>query len=169
MGIVIGAVIGLTLAAFGFAGMRNPMRLNLAPLSPSVRGYYQRMVLDTFTRNQLRVLGTVICLFGSSIFTECIGRALRSHGLVAVSGGLWMLMGCIFLGAWTLGLVLFIWQSFRGQTFDWLQAWRLAAQLGPIDVFPAVTPKMRKEARVFTIVFLILAGIAALASLFAGR
>ena len=166
VGTAIGVVIGLGLAVWGFAAMRNPMRLNLNPYSPSAQGYYQRMVLDTSTRNQLRVLGAIVCLFGSGIFTSILGATLKSHWLDAVSDGLWVLMGCIFFGAWGLGLILFVWQFFSGQTFDWLQAWRLGAQLGPIDVFPPVTPKMRREAQVFTIALLMLSCIAVLVSLF---
>lgn len=46
MGTIVGSLIGLALAVFGFAAMRDPMRLNLNPFSPSAKGYYQRMVLD---------------------------------------------------------------------------------------------------------------------------
>jgi hypothetical protein len=47
---MVGSLIGLAVAVFGFAAMRDPMRLNLNPLSPSAKGYYQRMVLDTTMR-----------------------------------------------------------------------------------------------------------------------
>jgi len=104
MGAVIGVAIGLAIAAFGFAAMRDPMRLNLIRFSPSAQGYLQRMVLDTSTRNQLRVLGALICLFGSGIFTASLGAALKSHWLDAISNGLWALMDCVFFGAWGLGL-----------------------------------------------------------------
>ena len=164
MGTIIASVLGLALAVFGFAAMRDPMRLNLNPLSPSSQGYYQRMVLDTSARNQLRVLGALICLFGSGIFTAVLASALKSHWLDAVSGGFWVLMGCIFFGAWGLGVILFVWQLFKGQTFDWFNMWKQAAPLGPIDVFPPMTPRMRREARIFTVAFLTLASVAALAS-----
>ena len=62
MGTIVGSLIGLALAAFGFAAMRDPMRLNLNPFPPSAKGYYQRMVLDTTMRIQLRVLG-VYCAY----------------------------------------------------------------------------------------------------------
>lgn len=165
MGTAIGAVIGLALAAFGFAAMRDPMRLNLNPFSPSAQGYYQRMVLDTSTRNQLRVLSALICLFGSGILTASLAGALKSRALGAVSNGLWALMGCVFFGAWGFGLILFVWQLFRGQAFDWFRAWRLSAQLGPVDVFPPITPKMRREAQIFTVALLMLACVAGLLSL----
>jgi hypothetical protein len=169
MGAAIGAVIGLVLAAFGFAAMRDPMRFNLNPFSPSAQGYYQRMVLDASTRNQLRLLGALICLFGSSIFTSLLAAALKSHWLDAGSTGLWALMGYIFLGTWGLGLLLFLWQLSRGRSFDWFKAWRLSAQLGPINVSPAMTPKMRREAQLFTAALLTLSCIAALLSLHTPR
>ncbi len=165
MGAIIGAIVGLALAAFGFAAMRNPMRFNLLPFSPSAEGYYQRMVLDTSTRNQLRVLGALICLFGSSIFTSSLGAALKIRSLNDVSEGLWLLMGCLFFGAWGAGLIVFVWQLLKGQSFNWFQAWKSAAQFGPIDVSPPVTPKMRREAQVSTVALVILACLAALASL----
>lgn len=165
MGEISGPVLGLAVAAFGFVAMRNPMRFNLNPFSPSSVGYYQRMVLDTSTRNQLRGLGALICLFGSGIFTGTLGAATKSHWLDAASNGLWMLLGCSFLVAWSLGVILFVWQSFRGQTFEWFKAWKTAAQLGPIDVFPPITPQMRREARIFTTVLLALGCASALASI----
>lgn len=65
MGGFIGVLVGLPLAVFGFIVMRNPMRLALlSPLSPGAEGYYQRMVLDTSMRNQLRVLR------GASVFVR---------------------------------------------------------------------------------------------------
>lgn len=165
---IVSLSIGLLLAVFGFAAMRNPMRLNLRPSWPIAEGYYQRLVLDTSTRNQLRVLGALVCLFGSSIFTASVGAALKIRAFDAVSEGLWILMGCIFLCAWATGFILFVWQLFKGQSFDWFQAWKSAAQLGPIDVFPPITPKMRREAQLSTLILLTLACIAALGSLWAG-
>jgi len=58
-----------------------------------------------------------------------------------------------------------VWQLFRGQTFDWFKAWRLSAQRGPVDIFPPITPKMRREAQVFTVALLTLACMAGLLSL----
>ena len=168
MGAIVGLVIGFGLAAFGFAAMRNPMRLNLLPFSSSSVGYYQRLVLDTSARNQLRVLGALVCLFGSSIFAASLGAAFKIQSLNAVSEGLWVLMGCcIFFCAWGIGLIVFVWQLFKGRSLDWLQAWKVGAQLGPIDVFPPITPKMQREARLATLVFLTLACIASVASVWA--
>jgi hypothetical protein len=163
MGGIIGVLIGLPLAVFGFLVMRNPMRLAL--LSPWSEGYCQRLVLDTGMRNQLRVLGALMCLFGAGIFTDLLGVTLKAHFLNDISGGLWVLMGLIFFAAFGFGLIFSIVQLFKGQLFDWFRVWNVSAQFGPIDVFPAVTPKMRREANLFTAILLTLACLAAVASL----
>jgi hypothetical protein len=166
VGTIVGSLIGLVLAAFGFAAMRDPMRLNLNPFSLSAKGYYQRMVLDTTMRIQLRVLGVLVCLFGSSIFTTSLGSALRVSSLNTVSEGLWVLMGLIFFAAWGVGLILAIHQLIKGELFKWWRMWKVSADLGPIDAFPPVTPKMQREARFFTIALLSLALISVIAALF---
>ena len=163
---MVGSLIGLAVAVFGFAAMRDPMRLNLNPFSPSAKGYYQRMVLDTTIRIQLRVLGVLVCLFGSSIFTASLGSALRVSSLNTVSEGLWVLMGLIFFAAWGVGLILAIRQLIKGERSKWRRMWKVTADLGPIDDFPPVTPKMRREARLFTIALLSLALISEIAPLF---
>jgi hypothetical protein len=163
MGGIIGVAVGLPLAVFGFAIMRNPIRLAL--LSPWSEGYYQRMVLDTGMRNQLRVLGVLVCLFGTGITTDTLGVLLKAHFLNSISEGLWVLMGLIFFAAFGFGLILSIVQLFRGQLFDWFRLWKVSAQLGPVDVSPPVTPKMRREANLFTAILLSLASLAAIASL----
>lgn len=165
MGAIVGSLIGLVVAVFGFAAMRDPMRLNLNPFSPSAKGYYQRMVLDTTTRIQLRVLRVLLCLFGSVIFTASVGSARKLRVLSAASDGLMVLMGLIFFGAWGVGLILAIRQLIKGKIFDWWRMWKLSAQLGPIDTFPPVTPRMQKEARFFTIALLSLALISVIAAL----
>jgi hypothetical protein len=159
VGTIVGLLIGLALAVFGFAAMRDPMRLNLNPFSPSAKGYYQRMVLDTTMRIQLRV-------FGSGMFTSFLGSALRVALLNTVSQGLWVLMGSIFFAAWGVGLILAIRQLIKGELFNSWRMWRVSADLGPIDAFPPVTPKMQREARFFTIALLSLALISVVAALF---
>jgi len=163
MGAVVGVLVELPLAVFGFVIMRNPMRFTL--LTPWSEGYYQRMVLDTAMRNQLRVLGVLVCLFGAGIFTDLLSAALKVSFLHTISEGLWVLMGLIFIAAWGFGLVLAIRQLFKGQTFDWFRMWREIIQRGPIDVFPPITPKMKREAKVFTVALLTLVCLAATASL----
>jgi len=163
MGGIIGVLIGLPLAVFGFLVMRNPMRLAL--LSPWSEGYYQRMVLDTGMRNELRVLGILMCLFGAGIFTDLLGAMVKAHFLNAISEGLWVLMGLIFFAAFGFGLILTVVQLFKGQLFDWFRVWKVSVQLGPIDVFPPITPKMQREANLFTAILLTLVCLAATASL----
>ena len=163
MGAVVGVVLRLLVGAFGFFVMRNPMHLALLSWQ---KGYYQRMVLDTTMRNQLRVLGVLVCLFGSSIFAASLGSALKLSLLTAVSEGLWVLMGLIFFAAWGVGLILAIRQLIKGELFDWWRMWKVSAEVGPIDVFPPVTPKMQREARFFTIALSSLAVISVVAALF---
>jgi hypothetical protein len=124
------------------------------------------MVLDTAMRIQLRVLGVLVCLFGASILTALLGSALKASLLSAVSEGLWVLMGLIFFSAWGIGLILAIRQLFRGELFDWWRMLKVSAELGPIDVSPPVTPRMQKEAKLFTVALLSLAVVAAAAALF---
>jgi hypothetical protein len=163
MGAVVGVLLGLLVGTFGFLVMRNAMRLALLSWQ---KAYYQRMVLDTTMRNQFRILGVLVCLFGSSIFVASLGSALRVSSLSAVSEGLWVLMGSIFFAAWGVGLILAIRQLVKGELFNWWRMWKVSAELGPIDIFPPVTPKMQREARCFTIALLSLALISVVAALF---
>lgn len=163
MGGVVGVLVGLPIAVFGFLVMRNPMRL--AVLSPWQEGYYQRMVLDTTMRIQLRVLGALVCPFGTGIATASLGSTLKASSLSAASEGLWVLMGLIFFAAWGVGLILAIRQLFRGELFSWWRMLKVSADLGPIDVFPPVTTRMQKEADLFTIALFSLAMVAAVAAL----
>jgi hypothetical protein len=159
---IFGMLIGFVIATFGFLVMRNPMRLSL--LAPGAEGYYQRLVLDASMRNQLRAFGTLIRLFGTSILTAAAGALFKAQILNAISQGLWVLMGLIFLVCWCAGVVFAIWQVSRGRSVDWFQMWRLSAQLGPVNMFPPVTPTMQKEAMLFTVGFISLVCIAALAA-----
>jgi hypothetical protein len=161
MGGIIGALVGLPIAIFGFLVMRNPMRLSI--FARGEEGYYQRMVLDTSQRNSMRAFGVLICLFGTGIATAALGAAFKVRVLQAMSSRLWALMGLLFAAFWCVGVALGIWQALRKKSLgwsDWFQSRRQAIELGPIDVFPPITPQMRKEALVFTIVLLILICVA---------
>jgi hypothetical protein len=130
MGGFIGAVIGAILATFGFLVMRNPMRL--AMFAPRARGYYQRMVLDTSSRNQLRVLGVLLCTFGLCISTAASGGLLKSRALQSVSDGFLVLLCLVFISAWGAGLILVIVQLVRRRGFgDWFQTWRTSRPRNP--------------------------------------
>jgi hypothetical protein len=158
MGGIIGALIGLPIAVFGFLVMRNPMRLTL--LAPRQKGYYQRMALDPAMRIQLRVLGALLSLFGGCIGTVSLGSVLRISVFYAASDGLVFLMGLVFCAAFAMGVVVMIRQLVRGELLNWWQMWMLSMRSDAIEVFPAVTPRMQKEATVFTIALVVLASIA---------
>jgi len=148
---MIGTLIGAILATFGFLIMRNPMRL--AVLAPGARGYYQRMVLDTSTRNQLRIVGVLACIFGLCIGTAASGAFLKYRPLQSISAGLLILLWVVFLSAWVAGLILGVIHLVQGRGFsEWLQMWRKGAVLGEVNVYPPITPKMQREAILFTII-----------------
>ena len=152
MGSFIGALIGAIVATLGFLVVRNPMRL--AVLAPGARGYYQRMVLDTPSRNSLRLLGALVCTLGLSIGTAALGGLLKSSILQSISDGFLALAWLLFISGWVAGLVLAVVQLIRGRGFsDWFQIWRTSAVLGEVNVYPPVTPKMRREAILSTIIF----------------
>jgi hypothetical protein len=137
MGGFIGAVIGAILATFGFLVMRDPMRL--ATFVPGARGYYQRMVLDTSSRNQLRMLGVLVCIFGLCIGTAGSGGLLKSRALQSISGGFLVLLWLVFVSACVAGLILQIVQLVRGRGFrDSFQMWRTSAVLGEVNVYEAI-------------------------------
>ena len=158
MGSAIGTIVGLVLAAFGFVVMRNPMKLCL--LAPGQEGYYQRAVLDRWQRVSLRLLGVLVSLFGMVILSAALGGGLRLRALRAVSDGLLLEMGLLFVSAWVLGLFLTVVQAIRGELFDWFRIWKQGTLLGPINVYPPITPAMEKESRAFTIGFCLLVSIA---------
>jgi len=85
MGGIVGIVIGVPIAVFGFLVMRNPMRLSI--LAPGEEGYYQRMVLNTSSRNSLRAFGMLICLFGSGISASASGATFKTRALHDISDG----------------------------------------------------------------------------------
>jgi hypothetical protein len=105
-----------------------------------------------------------MCLFGSGIATAGLSATFKAHVLHAMSRNLWALMELLFLVLWCFGVGVAIWQALRGKSLgwsDWFQSRRRAIELGPIDVFPAITPQMRKEARAFTVGFVLLICLAA--------
>jgi hypothetical protein len=157
----------------GFLTMRDPMRFTqLQRLSPSFvqsYSYYQRLVLDKGQRIQLRILGALVSLFGFTVFTASLGGILHSHVLGSVSDGLLALMGLLFCCAWLGGLVYIIVQWIRVESpLKWWRLWRTAAELGPVDVFPPVTPVMQQEKRMFTTAFCALVSVVIVAALVRG-
>lgn len=121
MSAVFGVLVGLVLTTFGYLVMRNPMRIGL--LAPGAEGYYQRLALDTASRNQIRILGAFVCLFGASILATALGTLFKARALDSISTGLWVLMGCLFIGAWGLGVVLAARSFLKGEGLDWFANW----------------------------------------------
>ena len=166
MGGIIGTVVGVAVAIFGFLAMRNPIRLSI--FAPGEEGYYQRMVLSASSRNSLRAFGMLICLFGSGIAASALAARFKTRALKDVSTALWSLMTLAFLALWCFGVGFAIWQALRGKSVgwsEWFQTRKKGIELGPIDVFPPITPRMRREALVFTVGFLVLVLVAAGAAL----
>ena len=165
-GIVIG-IIGLAVGVLGFVVMRDPMKLSL--LAPGQEGYYQRAVLDRWQRISLRILGVLVSLFGMVILSAALSSSLKIHALNNVSNGFLAELGLLFILAWVIGLVVTIVQAIRGQLFDWFRSWRRGILLGPIDVYPPITPAMQKESRAFTIGFCVLVIVAIGCGFVAGK
>ena len=113
MGGIVGAVIGLLVATFGFLVMRNPMRLAL--LAPGQEGYDQRLVLDTSSRNGLRMLERWFCVVGAVIMTAALGGVLKLNFLKSASDRLLILRWLIFAGAFVSGLVQTVKQTIKGE------------------------------------------------------
>jgi hypothetical protein len=155
--IIIG-VVGLIVGGFGFLVMRNPVKLSL--LAPGQEGYYQRMVLDRWHRISLRLLGVLVSLFGMVILSAALSSRLKIHVLNTVSEGFLAELGSLFILAWVLGLIIAAVKTVRGELFDWFRFWKQGILLGPIDVYPPVTPAMRKESRLFMMGFCILVVLA---------
>lgn len=146
-------VIGGGLAAIGFLPMRNPMLL--ARLAPGEEGYYQRQVLDRFARNQMRMLGMIGSYFGLVILAVALKGILRFTVLQSISDGFLILLWLSFTAAFTFGVIYLIVQLIRGRAIgftDWFQMRKRQIELGPIDDYPAVTPRMSKESKVFTMI-----------------
>lgn len=161
MGGLIGSALGLVLGCCGFLAMQNPMRF--AVIAPGAEGYYQRMVLDRWQRIPMRILGSLVSLFGLVIFTAALGRLLKFRPLNAASSGLPVLLWAVFIGAWVFGTVSIVVQLIRRRGLGWadcFETWRRGVQLGPIAVYPPVTSAMQRESRVFTVGFCLLVAAA---------
>ena len=150
-------VIGGGLAAIGFLAMRNPMLL--ARLAPGEEGYYQRQVLDRFARNQMRMLGMIGSYFGLVILTAGLKGILGFQVLQSISDGFLILLWLSFVAAFGFGLIYLVVQLIQGRAIgftEWFQMRKRQTELGPINVYPAVTPRMTKESKVFTVIYCLL-------------
>jgi|SRR5882724_3775393 len=164
MGGLIGVIVGLAVGGFGFLAMRNPMRLAL--LAPWALGYYQRLVLDRWQRIPMRILGAIVSLFGLVVLTAALGGLLKVHLLDGASNGLLALMWLLFIGTCGLGLVYAVIQLIRRRSTgwgDWFEMWKRGVALGPIAVYPPITPAMQRESAIFTASFCVLVAVAIVA------
>jgi hypothetical protein len=125
--------------------------MKLSLLAPGESGYYQRMVLDQLSRISLRLLGLLLSLVGLTIFTAGLGSALKFRALSAASDGFAVEMGLVFAACWIVGIVLFAVQAIRGNALDWFQIRKRGIALGPIAVYPPITPQMERESRLFVL------------------
>ena len=158
-------IIGSGIAVSGFLVMRNPMRLTL--LAQSAEGYFQRMILDRLQRNQLRMVGMIISFFGLVILSMPL-HGLRFKIFDTLSEGFLVLLWFSFISTFTFGVINAAVQLVRGrgeELFDGFRMWRQGIELGPIAVYPAVTPRMCREAKAFTIAYCLLVALTFVAAL----
>lgn len=152
------SLLGASLGMFGVLIMRNPLRL--ACLAPGAEGHYQRLVLDRISRLQIRILGMLISFFGLVILSASLNALFKSTVLSQTYNGFLDLLWFSFIAAWGIGLVYLVVQGIRGKMgehlFSWFKQYKQGIMLGPIILSPPVTPRMRKEALVFTIVYVVL-------------
>jgi hypothetical protein len=161
-------VIGGSLTAIGFLTMRNLMLV--ARLAPGEEGYYQRQVLDRFARNQMRMLGMIVSYFGLVLFTAGLKGMMKLEIFQTISDGFLMLLWLSFTVAFSFGVIYLIVQLVRGRAIelfrDWFQIRRQQIELGSTNVFPAVTPRMTKESKVFTVIYCLLIAMNVVVSIF---
>jgi len=104
-----------------------------------------------------------ISLFGAGLATEGLSGIFKARYLQAAASGLWTLMGLTFVCLWCYYLGFAIWNAVRGKPVGWSEWFRMrrtGIELGPIDVFPTITPQMQKESLLFTIGFIVLVSVA---------
>jgi hypothetical protein len=158
---VLLVLAGCALASFGFLVMRNPMCL--ASISPRTEGYYQRMVLDRYQRIRLRMVGMLMSFFGLVFLVGALNGLLRSKALDSLSEGLLALLWFSFIACISFGVIRFIVQIVRGRTNEdfqnWFRALKIGMKLGPIAVYPPITPRMKSESKAFTIAYCFLVGL----------
>jgi hypothetical protein len=154
-------IVSSGITAFGVLVMRNPMRLVL--LAPGAEGFYQRMVLDPVQRHQLRILGMIVSFFGLVILTDILGGLLKIKVMRTVSDGMFLLLWVSFIAAFSFGVVYSIVLVVRGRGREVFlgsfRMWKQGMELGPIAVEPAITPRMHKEATVFTVIYCLLVAL----------
>jgi hypothetical protein len=168
VGTALISLVGGAIGAFGVLVMRNPMRL--AVFAPGAEGYYQRCFLDPIQRNGMRVFGMIISFFGLVILTAALKEQFRSTVLSHISDGFLDLLALSFIASWGCGFVYLLVQGIRGRggevLFGWYRLRKQGIALGPVAMSPAITPRMRKEAAIFTVVYGVLVAVPVLTAVF---
>lgn len=160
---IIGIATGLAVAACGFVVMRDPMKLSI--LAPGEVGYYQRMVLDRWSRIPMRLFGLLTSLFGLVIFSAATAALLKVSILKGLSDGLMVEVGLLFAISWVFGAIMFVVQAIRGHALDWFKLRRRGIELGPVTV--CLPPSsMVLESRLFTLGFSVLVAVAFFAAVY---
>ena len=154
-------LVGSGIAAFGLVVMRNPMRLAL--LATGAEDYYQRMALNHVQRHQMRMLGMCGSFFGLVIFTAGLSGLLRLKILDTVYEGMLVLLWVPFVAGFGLGVIYSIVQVVRGHWKEVLlfsfSTRKRPIELGSTAVDPAITLRMRKETRMFTVIYCLLVAL----------
>lgn len=135
------------------------MRLDIFSTSFN-RGYIQRVILDPAQRPGMRLLGMVSSLLGWVILSMALGSLLTVPMMGEISDGFLALLWLAFGAAFVYGCIYTAVQAFRGQgedvLFGWFGMWKRAIELGPIAVYPRITPRMQKEAKLYTLIYAVL-------------
>jgi len=128
--------------------------------NPQGLGYYQRMTLDRRYRIQLRVVGVFLSFFGLMILTAVLDGLLKFTFVHALSEGFLLLLSLTFISAFIYGLVDLVVQGVRGRGaelfFGSFRMLKQSMELGPVAAFPTFHPRMDREKKVFTTVYVAL-------------
>jgi hypothetical protein len=154
---------------YGFLGYAESNALRVS--CPGAEGYYQRMVLDRLQRNQMRMLGMIFSFFGLAMLTGVLSGRLSSRILDAISDGMLVLLWISFTSAFMFGIIYSAVQIFRGRWKELFSRcfdiYKRGTELGPIDVSPTITPRMRRESIAFTVIYSFLIGVTLVVALVA--
>jgi hypothetical protein len=169
MGNVLALVVGSGIAAFGFLIMRDPTRL--AWLDHGAEAFYQRTIArGPVDRFQYRMLGVFLSFFGLAVLSGVLSGILKIGD--TVSDGFLALLWISFITGFVFGMIHSIYEVTQGRGkdvfFGALKMRRRFITLGPIDFDSATISQMQKEAKIFTVIYLVLIGVTFLVSIIVG-
>jgi hypothetical protein len=102
----------------------------------------------------------MVSYFGLVIFTAGLQGMLKFEVFQNISDGFLVLLWLSFIASFGFGLIYFVVQLVRGRAIElftgWFEMRKRQIELGPIAVYPAITPRMSKESIVFTVVYCVL-------------